>query len=771
MSFNAGSVFFGINVDRASLERELAKSKSTVKGFADDAERILDKIEIGDGLTRGLDGRLRDAQGRFVKAGRMAGQGAGQAFGREFGDTALREADSLGRRLGDKIGTGIKAAGIGALALGGFATKTGLDSQATASKLAAELGMGRGGTTRLEDQINGIYKQAWGADRADVANAFAAVKTSIPGTAGLKGDRSQELTTSLLDMSTTFDFESSRLGQVVGQTMRTGLAKNATEALDLITKSSQEVPKNVRDDLLDALDEYAPFFAQLGISGEQAFGMLVKGAERGMYGIDKTGDAIKELTIRGTDLSKSTRTAYKAIGADTEDMTRALLSGGDAGAAATRQIVNGLLGIKDPGKQAEAALALFGAPLEDLSTQDVPKFLQSMADGQTALKGFEGSTERLSKTLNDNTKTSLTEFKRTLEVGVVDLMEDSVIPALEAVAPVAQTVADAFASMPSWAKGATLAGAGAGILGIKALQFRNLLRGPGGALGGLAGAATKGGAVPVFVVNGMPGGGFPTGAASKSMLSRLGAFARGASGPALAAAMAGTAYNVISQDGASEAAAQVITKKADVARNAIESNLGKYAEDLGIDVNRLARELANGNRAYYLELSEELQASTEGVKNSILGGLGAVPGINTNAERALDALEDLVEVYEQAARYAERNTEQAHAVQQRILANMWKPNPNLGQLGSGPTTSGPGSNGLDSLLLDPMGAGGKSGPKSGGKKASKPGSPNFVGPVAPGSAVRLQVGSQEFTSFVDQTSRVAVSENAARWEADDRANY
>ena len=114
---------------------------------------------------------------------------------------------------------------------------------------------------------------------------------------------------------------------------------------------------------MDAVDEYGPFMNSLGIKGEAAMTLLADSAEKGMFGIDKTGDAVKEFGIRATDMSKTSGVAFEQIGLDQEKMAAALLKGGDTGKEAFQTIIDGILSIKDPTEQSQAALALFGLGL------------------------------------------------------------------------------------------------------------------------------------------------------------------------------------------------------------------------------------------------------------------------------------------------------------------------------------------------------------------------------------------------------------------------
>ncbi len=96
--------------------------------------------------------------------------------------------------------------------------------------------------------------------------------------------------------------------------MQNGLAKDASAAFDLIGRGFQELSGEMRRELPEILHEYSTNFRALGFDGQEAMSLLVAAAEQGKFALDKTGDALKEFTIRGSDMSKASREAYETVG-------------------------------------------------------------------------------------------------------------------------------------------------------------------------------------------------------------------------------------------------------------------------------------------------------------------------------------------------------------------------------------------------------------------------------------------------------------------------
>jgi hypothetical protein len=76
------------------------------------------------------------------------------------------------------------------------------------------------------------------------------------------------------------------------------------------------------------------------------------------------------------------------------------------------RLVAGLLGIEDPTLRANSAIALFGTPIEDLGTENIPTFLEQLAGMGDGLTDIDGRAAEMGDTLNDNMATSLEAVKR-----------------------------------------------------------------------------------------------------------------------------------------------------------------------------------------------------------------------------------------------------------------------------------------------------------------------------------------------------------------------
>lgn len=391
---------------------------------ASDVENAVDKMagsgkkassswdRLGQSLKSAIDGDFSGAfQALSPAAERESGnvQGVFDAMG---GASSTKFGGTFVAGLAASLGGLILAAGIGAIVSG--AISDGMESEKTSYSVQASLGLSPEDAAGYSDALRAVYGSALGESKEQAQEAIDSLLSSFPK---LKVDDSalESSSKKLLALNEAFEVDLPQSAQTASQLIDAGLAKDLPEALDLMAAGLQSVPKSLRDEYTDALEEYTPFLASIGYTGKEAFAILASATEKGRYGIDKAGDALKEFSIRGTDMSSTSVEAYEAMGMSAEEMSNRLLAGGETARMATDEIINGILGIEDPATRANTAIALFGAPLEDLGVNDIPKFLESLRSSGDALGDVEGRASDVTKLLQGGGTEAVERFKRGFE--------------------------------------------------------------------------------------------------------------------------------------------------------------------------------------------------------------------------------------------------------------------------------------------------------------------------------------------------------------------
>lgn len=342
-------------------------------------------------------------------------------------NAAARDMDRVGRsasRMGESLS---KAAKGGALLAGGLAGAglvkgfgDALSNLDAGAKLKAQLGL-----TTNESKIAGkvagsLYSNAYGESLATVNDA---VRRVVQDTGTSLGSVNLEaITGKVISLSETFDQDLGGTTRAVGQLMRTGLAKNASQALDIITVGFQK-GADKSEDFLDTLNEYGTQFRKLGLSGAQATGLISQGLKAGARDGDIVADALKEFSIRAIDGSTATVAGFEALGLSAEKMQKQIAGGGAGATKGLDTVLDKLRGIKDPAKQAAAATALFGTQSEDLGKA---LFALDPSKATATLGKVGGAAKALDKTVGATAGATLTKFKRSLETNVANGMASAI---------------------------------------------------------------------------------------------------------------------------------------------------------------------------------------------------------------------------------------------------------------------------------------------------------------------------------------------------------
>lgn len=390
-----------------------------------------------------------DAEDRLAAARRRAANAADTG---SLGDTTgglddlaggLAEADTQGSRFGgtmkDMVG---KAAGLAA-GLAGVAGAVALiaDAYAVTNEIAtmnAQLGLTGETAEAMGAEVRGAMRGGVAAGVEDATSAIGSLNSQFKYL-GSEGEQTAlDLSDNFIGFARTFDLEMSEATQTAGQLIKHGLATDVEDAADLMTTAMQRVPAAMRGELPEIINEYGTNFASLGFSGAEAFDMLIAASDGGTIALDKTGDALKEFGIRATDLGDTGAVeALAALGLAGEDVQARLLAGGDTARGAFTQVTDALVGVTDPAKQAEMAIALFGTPLEDLDKTKLPAFLESLNATGEGMIGFEGSSQALADSISGSLEGRINTLKGTVSSLAAegfmiawDAIENYVLPAI-----------------------------------------------------------------------------------------------------------------------------------------------------------------------------------------------------------------------------------------------------------------------------------------------------------------------------------------------------
>lgn len=297
------------------------------------------------------------------------------------------------------------------------------DSMYDLSSASSELQATTGASATAMTKYNAVMKQIkgnnFGESYSDVAEAMGVV---IQTMGELNDTDLQNITESAMTLSDTFGYDYQEQLRAVDMLMKQ-FGVTGTEAFNLIVQGTQQ-GLNKNGDLLDSINEYAVHYAQMGTTAEEFFNSLANGTDAGTFSVDKLGDAYKEFGIRVKDTATSTDEAYELLGLNADQMRAAFAEGGESAAHATDTVLDALMSMDDKVKQNQAGVDLFGTMWEDLGIEGV----KALTNLEGEISATKNAMEDLKKVRYSDLESAVSGLGAALQEEIVTPIADKALP-------------------------------------------------------------------------------------------------------------------------------------------------------------------------------------------------------------------------------------------------------------------------------------------------------------------------------------------------------
>ncbi|MCI9975967.1 phage tail tape measure protein [Clostridioides difficile] len=264
------------------------------------------------------------------------------------------------KKVGEIATKACAGLGAGVLSIGGMAIKANDDYQKALNQIQASTGNTAQGMEHLKDAMLGVYKNNFGEDFADIANAMSIVDKSLAGATG----NIQGLTEKAIGFRDTFGYEVSESIRSADALIQ-NFGISGDEAFNLMAQGQQR-GLDYSGELLDNINEYSVQFKKFGFTATDMFNIFETGMNSGAFNLDKVGDAIKELSVNAIDGSNTTVDAFKKLGFNADDMAKKFAGGGESAKKAFMNTMKAIGDVNDPLKQSTIGAQLFKTMWEDL---------------------------------------------------------------------------------------------------------------------------------------------------------------------------------------------------------------------------------------------------------------------------------------------------------------------------------------------------------------------------------------------------------------------
>lgn len=314
--------------------------------------------------------------------------------------------------------TGIGVA-VGTIGGSAVAAITSANSEKKAlNSLQAQTGLAKDELLKYKSVINDIYKDNFGESQEKIADTLAKIKQVTGET---DPSKLKEMAESLYTLQDTFD------GFDIGETLRgvnglvTNMGLSAEDAFDLIVKGAQN-GLNYSGELADNLAEYSQIWGQAGFSAEQTFSILENGTKNGAYNLDKVNDFVKEFTI-----SLSDGRIEENLGSFSED-TATLFNKWKDGKATAADVFYSVIKDLKNAKTEQEALTTASNVWSSLGEDNALKVITSLGDVNDSYKDVEGSMQKIKDIKYDDVESDWENIGRVVQTDLIQPIGKELYP-------------------------------------------------------------------------------------------------------------------------------------------------------------------------------------------------------------------------------------------------------------------------------------------------------------------------------------------------------
>lgn len=332
-------------------------------------------------------------------------------------DGVKSSADNLKSAVGDAL----KEAGTAATAVGGALTGAVISANSeekALNSLQAQTGLTTEELSKYESIIGEIYKDNFGESQEDIANTLSKIKQV---TDEQNPQKLKDMAENLYTLEATFDnFDISETLRGINGLM-TNMGLTADEAFDYIVKGAQN-GLNYSGELGDNIAEYSQIWGQAGFDAEQMFSILENGTKNGAYNLDKVNDFVKEFTISLSDgrIEENLGSFSKGTG----EIFKKWKDGKATASDVFYSVISDLKNTKNEQKALTTASTVWSALGED----NAMKVIKSLGNVNKSYKNVKGSMEKIKDIKYDDVEADWASLGRTVQTDVINPIGKSLFP-------------------------------------------------------------------------------------------------------------------------------------------------------------------------------------------------------------------------------------------------------------------------------------------------------------------------------------------------------
>lgn len=415
-----------------SLSEELKKEEARLKNVSAAVAKGEKNYQTAGNRVKDWETKLNTAEAQVIKASSAVNKNA--AYLKEAAqstDQCAKSIDEFGKEVKEAEKVTIDFSTVLKSNLANSLVNFGKDAVVNAVKsvtsletaqrqLQASTGATAGEMQQYKSVMEDLHNNNYGDDINDVAQSMALVKQY---TGELDPSKLESMTENGIAMRDVFDMDLSETIRGVD-----GLVENmgvtSEEAFDLMARGAQN-GLNKSGELADNIAEYSQLWGQAGFSAQEMFGILQNGLDSGAYNLDKVNDFVKEF---GNSLADGR--IEENLDSFSSD-TKSLFYQWKQGKATTKDVFYSVINDISTATNKQEMLTLASNTWSALGEDNAMKVITSLNETNTAYDNVKGTMESIKDIKYDTLESRFQQLGKKFQTQVGVPIAEEALPAIE----------------------------------------------------------------------------------------------------------------------------------------------------------------------------------------------------------------------------------------------------------------------------------------------------------------------------------------------------
>lgn len=408
---------------------ELENQRTTVEELSKAIEKGEETYKRAGDRVQDWKKQLNNAEAQTIRNTKALNENATYMKEAESAtDSCAKSIDAFGNKMDDTVEkltkfstileTNVKSSliEIGKTSLSSAIQET-VELQEAQKQLQASTGAATEATKEYNEQMQALYKTGAADSIDEVANAMALVKQYTNETDPTK---IKELAENGLVLEDVFNMDLSESIRGIDSLMG-NMGLTAQEAFDYMAKGAQN-GLDKSGELADNIAEYGQLWSQAGFSAEEMFTILQNGLNSGAYNLDKVNDYVKEFGISLSDGRIEQNIDAFSVG--TQDLFKQWKNG----EATTKQVFQSVISDLANMENQQQALTIASNTWSALGEDNAMKVITSLNQVNTTYKNVHGTMEEIKNIKYDSVAAQWKVLGRTFQTDVMQPMLVKFLP-------------------------------------------------------------------------------------------------------------------------------------------------------------------------------------------------------------------------------------------------------------------------------------------------------------------------------------------------------